>query len=1253
LVTAAFSLALGLRGAVAAEPAREWVVDPMAALSHWQVGGRRVNYVLGESAVSVSPEQPRPGVAAALKLTYDFREPQRDYLSLYWTGLPIPGPCESVSFWLYGDGSGRPLSLAIEDAAGRWYDRGVGVIEGSGWRQITVPVGDGTGWRALRRHGEAVQPLAHPVWLRQIAVERGAATALQGAVYCSDLRALTTAGAVDFVEAEISSGQPAGLLNRDGGAVFTVTLSNRGTEAAAGQATLRVSAFRRLFADLGAQPFAVAPGQSATLRFDYRPEQLGAHTVTLILSGPGRQRVFAKPFGVMDAADPPLAAGLGTFGGHAATHSLAAGQLETAFRLNRQAGIGWERLSFNWQYVEPAPGVFVWDPPPSVAGVKGQAVRGPGNLATAADPRLDLQDAVTLAFWMRADRHPGDWQWPVLKYADEPYRNYGVFLDRDTGVASFTAAFERGDRSPYWGLSSGWSPWDGQWHHFAATYAADTGTAILYVDGREIKREVLDGGRLRTGKDGVRLASSYTGELDEVVLCDRALAATEIAALAAHQDPPAAGLCAWWSFDDADDPGQDRGLYRLHASAGRRDWMLAAADQAQAHGMRILGILGFPPAWGSTAPAGAARPWVYKPKLPDWERYVEATTRQFAGMIDHWEIWNEPNISVFWEPTPDAKEFLEVVRTGYAAAKRGNPACTVVTPGLAGAGEYGGDFMGELIRSGVVPSCDALSIHPYRQTTPEESDLVGDLTRLAALCEQHGGRRPLWLTEWCWTTEIPGGSTEERSALLTGRGIVLALGTGLVDRIFWFRLADPGTDRFYSEDNYGLCYNDLTPRPAYFALRTCARLLDGARPAAELTLSPGLWSRQFQRSPGSRVPRNPAAAYGDAAFQPGDEYILALWAPTNSAMVALPTGLRSVPVVDLMGNEREVPTRDGVLFLEASEALQFVRLPQALTTAVAPVELRAPPRLLAGETAELRLLLSNPLAQATQFAIELGGLVERQVVTTVAAQATQELAIPCTPAATLPPGPQAVTLQIRGAESAWSQRATVWVTSIRPGEALIGHWRFDEGQGTVAHDATPNALHGQIAGCQWVPGRQGMALAFSGSSAAAVGGPAGALPVPDLVEVPAAAALNLPEEATVAFWIKLTGDTGSWQFPVTKFRGNLARNYGVYLRPGDFSAYFSTSFVGAATPHVDVGGGPNLNDGQWHHLAATSAVAAGQIAVYVDGRRVGSQGVSPDLMRTVDEPLRFGAGTKGILDEVRVYGRALSPAEIQRLAEEP
>jgi hypothetical protein len=1034
------------------------------------------------------------------------------------------------------------------------------------------------------------------------------------------------------VQAEISTGQPGNRLLKDAAAALQVTLTNRGGEPAQGTATLAVATYQGGVEKLGTQPVSLGAGQSATLTYPYRPGQLGAYTADLVLAAAERQCSFSRHFAVNAAGEAPASPEPSQFGCNAALHGFPEAQMETVLSLNREAGIGWERLSFDWRALEPSPGVFVWEPPPTVAGAKGRAVSGPSGLATAADKRLDLQDAVTLAFWLRADKHPGEWQWPVLKYADEPNRNYGVYLHKDTGVACFTAAFERGDRGPYWGLSSDWSPWDGRWHHFAATYAADTGAVILYVDGREAKREALNAGRLRTGPDGVRLASNYQGDLDEVVLCDRALSAAEIAALAAKQDPPAAGLVAWWGFDDAQNPGQDRGPRRLHAVAGNRTWMVTAAERARAQGMHVLGILGFPPAWASTAPADAARPWVYKPKLETWERYVEAVTRHFAGIVDHWEIWNEPNISVFWEPKPDAKEFMDVVRTGYAAAKRGNPKCTVITPGLAGAGEYGGDFLGEMIRGGAVPSCDALSIHPYRQTTPEESDLVGDLVRIAALCEQHGGRRALWLTEWCWTTEIPGGSTEERSALMTGRGIVLALGTGLVDRILWFRLADPGTDRFYSEDNYGLCYNDLTPKPAYFALRTCARLLDGARPVGELKLGAGVWNRQFQR---------------------GDEAVLALWAPESQVMVALQTDRRSVPVVDLMGNEHAVETRDGVLFLEACAAVQFVRLPQPATAAVVPVELRCPQKLSAGETAELRLVLHNPLPQATDFVIDLSGLVQRRITAQVDARATQELALACTPPADLSPGPRTVSLQIRGAGQSWAQTARAWVTSIRPGEALVGHWSFDEGQGTMAHDTSPNALHGTITGCQWVPGRKGTALAFGGGSAEAVGGPAVALPVMDVVEVPDAPALNLPEEVTVAFWLKLTGDTGSWQFPVTKFRGNLARNYGMYIRPADFSAFFSASFVGAAAAHADVGGGPNLNDGQWHHLAAVCALAAGQITVYVDGRRVGGMGVPPEPMKTVDEPLRFGAGTKGVLDEVQLYGRALSETEVSQLAREP
>ncbi|MBT4815786.1 MAG: hypothetical protein HON70_08815, partial [Lentisphaerae bacterium] len=71
------------------------VVDPMTARSSWQVGGSRINYTLGESALGPSDEQVREGADSALKLTYDFRDARRSFISAYWTGSPIPGTCRA------------------------------------------------------------------------------------------------------------------------------------------------------------------------------------------------------------------------------------------------------------------------------------------------------------------------------------------------------------------------------------------------------------------------------------------------------------------------------------------------------------------------------------------------------------------------------------------------------------------------------------------------------------------------------------------------------------------------------------------------------------------------------------------------------------------------------------------------------------------------------------------------------------------------------------------------------------------------------------------------------------------------------------------------------------------------------------------------------------------------------------------------------------------------------------------------------
>jgi hypothetical protein len=49
-------------------------------------------------------------------------------------------------------------------------------------------------------------------------------------------------------------------------------------------------------------------------------------------------------------------------------------------------------------------------------------------------------------------------------------------------------------------------------------------------------------------------------------------------------------------------------------------------------------------------------------------------------------------------------------------------------------------------------------------------------------------------------------------------------------------------------------------------------------------------------------------------------------------------------------------------------------------------------------------------------------------------------------------------------------------------KSLIGIWLFDEGQGNVTKDSSPNKNDGDIKDCKWVGGKFGKALEFNGTS---------------------------------------------------------------------------------------------------------------------------------------------------------------------------
>jgi hypothetical protein len=87
-----------------------------------------------------------------------------------------------------------------------------------------------------------------------------------------------------------------------------------------------------------------------------------------------------------------------------------------------------------------------------------------------------------------------------------------------------------------------------------------------------------------------------------------------------------------------------------------------------------------------------------------------------------------------------------------------------------------------------------------------------------------------------------------------------------------------------------------------------------------------------------------------------------------------------------------------------------------------------------------------------------------------------------------------------------------------------------------------------------------------------------------------------------------------------------------------------------------------LRTGNWYHLAAVFDAQQRVMSLYLDGERIGWRAASSSLIYDSSVPFLLGAGLykgapqeyfDGVLDEWRLYSRALSQAEIQNLMREP
>jgi glucose/arabinose dehydrogenase/chitodextrinase len=228
--------------------------------------------------------------------------------------------------------------------------------------------------------------------------------------------------------------------------------------------------------------------------------------------------------------------------------------------------------------------------------------------------------------------------------------------------------------------------------------------------------------------------------------------------------------------------------------------------------------------------------------------------------------------------------------------------------------------------------------------------------------------------------------------------------------------------------------------------------------------------------------------------------------------------------------------------------------------------------------------------------------------------------------------------QVRAADAAnnlgpYSGIASATTPNVpAPVGGLVAAYAFNEGSGTTVTDASVSGNTGTITGATWTPsGRFGAALSFNG--------------VNNLVQIPGSSSLNVSTAMTLEAWIFPTAAQSGWrtimQREATAYFLNSSNGNGAML-PG-----------GGGTFGVDIGyaSGAVANPvNAWTHVALTYDGA--MLQLYVNGV-LASNVVQTGNIQTNSNPLSiggngpFGEFFQGVIDEVRVYNRALSQAEIQ------
>ena len=312
-----------------------------------------------------------------------------------------------------------------------------------------------------------------------------------------------------------------------------------------------------------------------------------------------------------------------------------------------------------------------------------------------------------------------------------------------------------------------------------------------------------------------------------------------------------------------------------------------------------------------------------------YANFAKAIAAHYKDYNIMWELWNEPNTRVFWDPngTPNSLEYAEnyvaLVQTTVPKMREGDPDCTILGLSMAAIWSSSLSWLENCATLGLFTSgIDAISIHPYPpagRNFPELTDqsLTDGYIPLFNLLDSHGASdMPIVITEVGYNVNdlvnrgVPADSVETYQAWELVRQYMIDNKWG-IRATTWYTWSGQGQP-------YALVKNTGRKTPSYFALQHMVALMTGYQFIEQLpTANAEDYLFLFERPEGGKIL---VAWTSEIETEP----IPRVPHPHNLTIPVSETG--TLDVLDAFGNQSTVDVVGGEITVYLSGNPQYIIL---------------------------------------------------------------------------------------------------------------------------------------------------------------------------------------------------------------------------------------------------------------------------------------------------------------------------------------